>query len=307
MKINFDTKKGASAVGNFFSKTADLSKKAVGEMQKSAAAYSEKSKEEGYQKRLKKYNPLFPDVYNSENFVLPGLLFVVSDSDRKDIDVCEGAIGWSSSEGIDAVYLYDYFAEQSSIKFVPALTRDSAYIADTYDKTRYIRTDCIFTKAHEERLAELKHIAYSLGAKKCSIEISETSMQSTAVSGKGSLGAGKLLKASGSTSNEAQQVLQRTGKITAEFEGSDTPKRPKLKWFSQDDNIKNLVDIRCKKHNAIKSETIMLSGSASSTMSQKVAVAIDTAITKVGIKGSFSMESQAIRESQSTLLFSLEF
>lgn len=332
MKI--DTKKGVEVFNSFLQKTSDAGKRAVSEVQKGAekvgeagkraaadvqsgaVALAEKARQDNWERRMKKYNPLFPDEYNSEAFCVPNMIVIVDDAVRRGIDVCEGAIGWRSMQsGVEVLHLYDEAIKESGIRFVPAVTCDAVYYVDSFDRNRYIRTDCIFNKAHEERLAELKNVAHALGAKRCTIEIIEATQQvnvqnkKTAASGgvtvKGQkLSAGENVEQSSSVSSSNQ----RAGRIVAEFEGSSTPHRPKLKWFAHDDNIKKLIDMRCKGDNTVKSEMIELSGSSSATMSQKTACAIDGAIGKIGgMKGSTTMESQAIMESSTKMVYSVEF
>ena len=65
--------------------------------------------------------------------------------------------------------------------------------------------------------------------------------------------------------------------------------------------------MRCKNTNALKTETLQLSGSSSATMTHATAASIDGVINKVGLKGGFSMESQAIVEHSTKLTFSVEF
>ncbi len=314
MKIEFDTKKGAEVLGNVLSKTTSFGKKAVEEVQKNAAAMTEKSREENYQRRLKKYNPLFPDVYHSESFCLPKMIVVVDASVRQGIDVCEGSVGWLDTEnGMEVLYLYTEIAKESGLNFYPLLDSSSVYYVDNFDSKRFIRSDCIFSKAHEERMAELKHIAHSLGAKSCTIEISETISESTASSKKFAMGGSAPtalkfnLKGSSENSIARAESFQRSGHITAQFEGSDSPKRPKLKWFAQDENIKRLIDMRCKKANNLKSETLQLSGATSATITQKAAIAMDGALGKISMKSNSAMETKAAKESTSTLIFSVEF
>ena len=225
---------------------------------------SEKAKQDSYLRRIKKYNPLFPDVYTSEDFNMPNMIVIVDEAVRRGIDVCEGAIGWRDTEnGIETLYLYDDALKLRNIQFIPAPSCDAVYYIDSYSPNRYIRTDCIFSKAHEERLAELKHVAHSLGAKFCSIEISETNRTLDRSSKKFGL-TEKALGSKGSeileNSSSIQNSTQRSGRITAQFEGSNEPRKPKLKWFAHDDNIKRLIEMRCKGDNSIKSETLELVG-----------------------------------------------
>lgn len=313
MKINIDTKKGKEALSKAFQKTSNAGKKAAENVQKGVQDLSAKAKNESYLRRLKKYNPLFPDTYQSETFNIPNMIMIRDDAERRGIDVCEGAIGWlDNANGMEVMCLYDEAVKMSGIQFIPTITCDAIYYVDNFDRNRFIRTDCIFSKAHEERLAELKNIAYSLGAKTCSIEISEANFEVSLSNRKSNLNT-NVKNTSISTNEKFEQSLshenssQRSGRIVVEFEGSDTPKRPKLKWFEHDENIKKLIEMRCKNTNAIKSETLELSGASSATMSQKTAYAIDGAISKMGVKGSSDMEKHAKSEHQSKLVFNIEF
>ena len=86
-------KKTAEKTADFSKKTAektvDISKKVADNVQQGAKALSEKSKDEAYLRKLKKYNPLFPDQYLSTGFTRPNMIIIVDDAVRKGIDVCE--------------------------------------------------------------------------------------------------------------------------------------------------------------------------------------------------------------------------
>lgn len=315
MKINIDTKKGTEAVTGFLQKTSDLGKKTISDVQSGAVALSEKAKQDSYQRRLRKYNPLFPDVYRSESFNLPNMIMIRDDAERKGIDVCEGAIGWlGNAGGVEVLYLYDEFVPNCGITFVPSADCNAIYYVDSFDRNRFIRIDCIFNKAHEERLAELENVAYCLGAKSCTVEIFESSVEVNISSKKNSIGSGGIIRGvkvssaeSAEQSTSAKSTTQRSGKNYIQMEGHQNPRRPKLKWFSDDKTINNLIDSRCNGDVGIKCKTLELSGSSSATMSQKTACAIDNAVGAMKINGNSTMEAQAIRENRSTLYFSIEF
>ncbi len=308
MKINFDTKKSAEAMSAFLQKTSDVGKKALDEAQKSAVAMSEKAKQDSYERRLKKYNPLFPDVYNSIDFMFPSIIVIVDEISRQGIDVCEGAVGWRDTEGdSEVLYLYERESNYKDIQFYPNVMCDSAYYIDPFNPNRYIRVDCIFDKAHEERLAELKNIAHALGAKRCTIEITESSREISSTEKHGKVGLGKAFSAKLDQSSQYASSKARSGKISVEFEGNITPQEPQLKWFAQDENIKNLIKMRCSSDNTIKTETLILSGSSCATMSQKTAASIDSAIQKAKLGVGVSMGSEAMNEHNSKLVFEIEF
>ena len=311
MKIDFDKKKSAEALSGLVKSTVDFSKKAAADAKVGIATIIEKSKADSYARRMKKYNPLFPEQYTSENFNLPNIVMIVDDAVRRGIDVCEGAIGWLSKEsGVEILYLYDEAVVFSGIQFVPSANCDALYYVDSFDRNRFIRTDCIFSKAHEERMAELEHVAYSIGANKCTIEIyesaSDTQTQNKSI--KASENCEKVSSSEGLEQNFSQTGKSRnSGRIEVEFDGNGTPQRPTLKWFAHDNTIKQLVEMCCSGTRTVKSKTLELSGSSSATMSQKAAYAIDSAIGKMGASGDISMDAQAAREHQSKLLFYVEF
>ncbi len=299
--------KGKEFVSGLWKKTAEIGQRTASGVAKGAKSLSEKAKEANYRHLMEKYNPLFPNQYASEDFKLPNMVVISTDAERRNIEVCSGAIGWRSTDGeMEILHLYDDFIPESKLQFIPNATCDSIYYVDPFDRQRFIRIDCIFSKAHEERLAELKHIANALGAKSCSIEIAEASREITESKKASSM---KLVAESISTSDNAscEDSTQRSGRITAQFEGNDTPKKPKLKWFANDENIKNLIEMRCKKGNQVKSETLELAGSSSAVLSQKTAYTIDSVVNKMKISGKSSMETQAKRENSSKLIFCVEF
>jgi hypothetical protein len=309
MATSLDTKKGAKKLTGLLQKTTEVGKSAAESVQKGALAFSEKVKEDSFQYRLNKYNPLFLDKYMATEFVLPQLIVIVDEVVRRGIDVCDGAIGWKSVQSdTEVLHLYNTSIALKKIEFYPTATTDATYYVDNFNPNRYINVDCIFNKAHEERLAELKQIAYSLGAKSCTIEISESTQESTSSNRSANLGGkiggiGKIgVKADSSSGNTTAR--RRSGKITAVFEGSVAPTQPTLKWFANDENIKNLIEMRCTNPGRLKYEELRLSGSSSATMTQKAAAAIDGL---KGIKGGISMQSQALTEHSSELLFTVEF
>ena len=174
MKINFDKQKSVKAVTNLVNNTVDLSKKVASSTKDNVTNLVEKTKQRNIERKLRKLNPLFPEGFNSADFKLPNMIMIVDDAVRRDIELCNGSIGWISKDSnTEVLFLYDEAVEYSKLEFIPSVTCDAIYYVDSFDRNKFIRTDCIFNKAHEERLAELKNIAYSLGAKRCSIEIIE--------------------------------------------------------------------------------------------------------------------------------------
>ena len=310
MKNNENQKKTVDVQG-FLQKASDIGKKGVDGVKKGVVSVVEQSKINIEQKRIKKLNPLFPEVFKSEEYHIPNMIVIVDDAVRRDEKLCEGAIGWTSKDsGMEVLYLYDESVDFSGIEFVPAVTCDAFYYVDSFDRNRYIRTDCIFSKAHEEKIAELKHIAYSLGAKRCSIEISEAYVDVNKAhrSFEETVNSSKISSTTGAEMDyHRERGDRRSGRTVIEFGENTMCQRPELKWFKHDDNIKRLIEMRCSCENPIKSECLELSGASSSTMSQKTAGSIDGVVGKANAKSKFNMSVQVEKEQQSKLIYNIEF
>ncbi|MBE5036152.1 hypothetical protein INF20_07690 [Eubacteriaceae bacterium DSM 108706] len=118
----------------------------------------------------------------------------------------------------------------------------------------------------------------------------------------------KLEENASTTTEEIKGTYnRRSGQSNVEFAGSDNPVRPELKWFRHDDIINRLIDMRMDINNPIKSDSLILQGSSSATMTQAVAKAIDATVSKIGIKGTTSMQTEAENEKHTKLKFDIEF
>lgn len=316
-------------------KASDIAKKTAAGISKGATVISEKTKELTIKHQIKKYSPLFLKEFKSKNFNVPNIIKIVDEAIRRDIEVCDGAIGWRDTENeTEVLYLYDEAVKDSGIEFVPHAACDQIYYVDHFNRKRFIQVDSIFERAHSEKLAELEHIAYSLGAKSCLIEIFESDTEKTLkktgnttttqvgkFANTKNASAGTDVTTSVSTENETtkESYSSRSGKTRTYFQGNNIPKRPALKWFANDDNIKGLIEMRCSGNNSILARTLELSGSTSVTMSQSIACTIDNLISSnvairkskaaktVALNNSTSMLTKAIKESNRTLIFDIEF
>lgn len=311
MKI--DLHKSAERVGNAIGKAAEIGKKAVDNTKAGAQSLANKAQEESVKAQIKKYNPVFPDQYSEPGFGLSNLIRIVDDVVRKDIEVCKGAIGWKSQEnGVEVFHLYDETVTFSGLHFIPAAVCDAVYYVDVHDRSRFIRLECYFEKMQESKLAELQHIAFSLGAKKYSVEIYDTSSEKRNSKQKGSL-RGKAGAGTASASRERNLTVEnetrRESVAYAEFAGDMKPAQPVLRWFAHDDNIRNLIHMRCSDEgqNVMKTYNIEFKGTDFATMGVSTAAKIDAAIGKLGLGSDLNMQSKVIEERRHKMSFQLEF
>ena len=310
-----------SKFSNMWAKASDLGKKAADGIQKGVKELSEKAKDEITEQKIKKYNPLFEEEYSNDGFALAKIIKIISDIELQEIDVCDGAIGWRDRSGLmEILYLSYSFVKSSGIEFFPSASINDIYCVDPTEDKRYIEVDAIFGKAHEERLAELEHIAYMLGAKSCSVELVEGEVSEN--KDNKSLG---TVGISAKISTQSEKSNSKSGKTVAKFSGSDEPRQPILKWFKNDKNILALIDMRCSDKNAITSRSLTLSGSSSATMSKNVAISIDQIISanatvlnkknnnntkannNTSTNLSASLGNKASKEHSSKLIFEVEF
>lgn len=309
--------KGAEGVGNAIGKAAEIGKKAADSTKASAQLIAAKAQEGNLRAQLRKYNPVFPDQYADPNFGLSNLIMIVDDVVRKDIEVCKGAIGWKGFEkGVEVFRLYDEAVALSGLHFVPTAVCDAVYYVDPHDRSRFIRLDCYFEKMQEAKLAELQHIACSLGAKKYSVEMYDSSSEKRNTQQKGSLGrktgkgAAKMsVGASESREMSSENRMQREAVAAAEFSGDMQPVQPTLRWFAHDDNIKNLIQMRCsgEGNNGVKKYSIELKGSDFATMGVSTAAKLDAAVSSLGLGSSLNLQSRVAEEHHHRMSFQLEF
>ena len=297
---NEQKKSKAGALKGFLNKVTDIKRGTAEKVHENALAKADKKRTNAYLKQLEKYNPVYEEAYNG-NFYMPNLLMIEDDTRRLDSEVLNCAIGWvEKGKNADVFHLFEDCIEKSGLKFLPNVQCGGLYCVDGFDKNTYLKVECIFDIVRDEKLAELKHIAQSLGAKSCAVElVVKESSTSSAV---------KIIK---NAKNEA--VIERgasskrsnKGSIIAEFEGNGVPKKPTLKWFANDKNILNLIETRCSGENPEKTVSVELSGATYATMSRNTACSIDSVIGKM--KGTVSMENKVVNESESNLVFVIEF
>lgn len=287
--------KNKQAFANAWKKAADFGKKAA----ESTKKIVDQTKENIHEQKAKKYTVVTEEEFCSNEFLLPSVICIEDDSANREFVASGEAIGWIElHKDVRVFHVYFSFIQNCNLIFIPVAQRGEVYCQDPFELNCFTNANQAFKKATDEKMAELSKIAYSLGAKRCSIEIVEAQTQNR------SLSSHVTVKDEDVSSVEMSQskMNRQSGKTVNEFEGHDNPQTPTLKWFSYDENIKGLIEMRCNK--AIKSKVLELNGATSATMSKSVACAIDDLLK---ISGAVSMEKKAIDEHSHKLIFEIEF
>lgn len=276
-----------------------------------AKAAAKKIKEENINAQFKKYNPVFRDQYNASDFSLPNMVMIVDDSERRDIEVCKGSIGWKSVEdGMEVLHLYYDAVATSGLVFSPAPMCNSIYYVDPHKTTSFVNLDSLFERMQREKLAELVDVANCLGAKSYSVEIIEEEKQTEqgVVNAKAEAKV-KIAKAGAGVEHKDDSLKHgvRRASVTANFSEKREPIEPTLCWFKDDDSILGLIKHVCRDHGRIKGQTLIFEGSKHAVMAQETAAKIDAAVKKLGAQVSGTMVKKAESESSSKIIFKLKF
>lgn len=289
----------ASVAEKVQSGIADMADKA----RDTAGSVSEKA-------QLAKYNPVsWEDTFLNENYTPPQMIVIADSSERENIEVCRNAIGWKDTAGgMGVLYLYKQDAPNTELVFLPQMLEDAVYYEDPTNPGRYISLDSYFDTIQKDKFTELQDIAFCLGAKKCVLESEEMSKSLRRAKTKSSANA-KATKTKGEASVqvEAENHSKRHVEFAQEFEGSDEPRRPELKWFANDRQIEHLINTRCSGSNKITHYTMTLDETASQAISAQAAAKVEKALKKIGVSFNFSFEGEALNESRRKLFFEIEF
>lgn len=309
-----DFKKGSDFLKVATNKVGEASKNVANATKSGVQAISDKAQELSAQAKikqleemLKKFPPIFLDQYSKEDFAKPQLIQIVNNAIKQEIAEYRGALGWSNKEdGVEVLHLYNNAVTDSEIQFLPAVACDAIYCAHPFENNCYIRLENYFSYIQQAKLAELQHIAFTLGVKHYWVELVETTNQSESAQGAVSFGV-KMVKGSAERNMQSSGHSQSKSLAEMQFAESREPKEPELRYFAQDENIKELIAMRCsaEKRGMLTSYSIELSNSSSAAMSASTAAKISVAANKMGAGGSF--QAQSAKEQNSKMIFKMEF
>ncbi len=307
-------KKRGNGFRRAMTRVGEVSARAYSTARDRAQVYSER-------REMRKLNPLFREQYQSPEFNLPNVIQIVDDAVRRDIDLCQGAIGWRDTvKGVEILYLYDEAIEFSGLSFDPAPVCDSVYYVDPHRRDLFINVDGYFDSMQQKKLAELQRIADSLGAIHYWVEMVDASEKSTTFGAEVNQedtadenenpkkGKKKTSNSHGgmtvTPTMKSEAKSHKKIVASASFSGSRRPVQPELCWFAHDDNVQNLIRMRCNGRK-IQEYNITLTASSTSSMSIGTAIKVNEALTHMKLTCNFAVKSQ--EEHSHNLIFKLEF
>ncbi len=295
--------------GGFLQKTVKRVGDIVHGMKEGAQERAQKKQVALREAQRKKYNPLFLDQYADFSFKLPNLIVIVDDAVRKGIEVCEGAIGWLSKEkGVEVLHLYDEFVNQSGLRFFPTPMCDVAYYVDQHDRSTFINVDNYLSNMQEEKLAELQHIAFCVGAKSYSVEMIEDNKEKASMVGDFGVSEKKGKKAQAGVgvgfTSQNKNSLHTKALAEATFESKREPIEPKLVWFAHDRNVLNLIQMRCAGQ-VVDMKNYAIELQSTTTMFRSTMAKLDGALASMKMNSKLKMEIE--KECRKKMVFKLKF
>ena len=315
LNMAIDFKKGANLlksaadkVGEAGKNVANAAKDGVQSLSDKAHELSSQAKVKQLEELLRKFPPVSREEFANSTFAMPQLIQIIDNALRQEISEYRGVLGWSEKEdSVDILHLYHAYVPDSHIRFLPSATCGSVYCAHPFDEQCYISLDNYFSYIQQAKLAELQHIAFSLGVKHYWVELMETASQSDNSKNAVSLSGLKVAKGNAERTTQSSAYLQSKSLAEMSFSEGRDPQPPELHYFAQDENIKKLIEMRCSadKKSALTSYTIELNNSSSAAMSASTAAKISIAANKMGAGGTF--QAQSAREQNSKMVFKLEF
>ena len=271
-----------------------------------------------------RYNPLFPAEYHEPDFHRPKLVVLADPSPRKDIEACNGSIGWTSKEGpLEVLHLYDSAVPESSLTFYPSPALYGIYYEDPLEPSKYISISKFFDVVQQDQMSELHDIAYALGAKHCRLEIIEEEKTAVTVDAKveAKPNLPAIKKQADEKKNEAVGELNgnidpglryeknalRKVQFDEVFIGDAEPRQPDLHWYANDKTIRSLIDKRLGNGNKLVKYSLLLDYKTSDFIDAGMAGAIDAALKQMRVMTNFSIEGEYKKEARTKMELLIEF
>ena len=258
-----------------------------------------------YERDLKKYKPIF-----EEPTKLPALMNVVNWDKRMGVEACKDSMGFFDRvNGVNLVGVYKARADEYGVAFYPRLD-ETVYYVNPCNPKMYIELSEYFSYLNTARVAELKKIAWSLGATYFKVSIKEE--KNTFVTQKQDEGVKvKATKKLGSGEEVHHEVVKKEYSYVgvadeSEFPPGKTPEEPELVYWAKDENIKALVKMRMSEHPPVF-EKFELSYNTSTGIKENTAAKLDGALKQMKIQGTYKILEEAKKETKQVLEYVIKF
>ena len=251
--------------------------------------------------------PVFAEQLESESFEIPSMINLCDiDEKRRKSPVCENSIGYQSSPNdVEVLNIFRDQFDLFDISVVPDMGI-GAYYVNPCILGSYIAMDKYFTYIEKEKVRELVRIAKDLGAKKVVVEISVKEASAQRIAAKLGIKAGKIKAGA-----DAEKAIKHTSGVSIaaneKWGGHNSPVRPELVYFKNENHIKDLIEMRFDPTNKLESHTYEIEYASSSSIKIKEGLKIDGALKAMKCGISESIAACAEQSERSYFRYTVEF
>ena len=249
-------------------------------------------------------NPFYSSDLEKTN--LPKLVQIVArDKNYDDNSLCKGSIGFMSDN--KTMPLLNVFADSIQdyeLSFYPN-EHNRFYYVDPSNERLYIALDNYYDYLKIARVSELQSVAQLLGAKHFKVSYKEQT--ESYINKKGVLkGKGNGVQA------EAKQTVDTKSRYKMNIESEmyfsgHQPFQPILQYLKNDPAINSLISMRMAEEGDFQKQNLEIKLSDSSGLNKELSTKIDEVLSKFKFKLEASMSQQYKKESNSSLIYEIEF
>lgn len=255
--------------------------------------------------------PVFKEDLEKVDFKYPNIIRVVEyDKQHMENVVCKGAIGFLDIiNDAKVLNIYKNNISDFTLQIYPSVA-ETIYYLSPFAERFYVDLNEYFNYQKMQRVDELNQIAYALGAKYFKVTVMEEKKSFITKSAKASLKAnavGDKVKSDASKNNSSSEFTALRIESEMNLGGNDNPRKPELKYFSRENDIISLINMRVDADNHLKSKTFQLKYNCSTIIQEKEAAQIDAVLKKFKIGGNISISSEVEQENRMTFEYTIEF
>ena len=255
---------------------------------------------------LRRFRPLTEEQLKESIEVMPEMVHIVDWDKRTEEAVCKGAVAFDDgTKGLHVISILTSNARLMNASFYPAV-QEGVYYRDPCNPFSYINLDVYFDYMKKAKVHELNQIAQDLGAKHIKIILKAEKKESLESKRKFDASAGKLGKIVSSHDRSATQFESIEVASDKKFKGHE-PQMPKLNYFQNEPDVRNIIRRRMDKENPIFEDTETFKYNNSSGIKLSDAVKVDGMLKKFKIGANSTVLSKAENEERIFFEYHIEY
>ena len=260
-------------------------------------------------KSIEKNNPIFKENIPHS---YPKMINIVDYDKRVKEKGCENAIAFKDIKNELTILTMpkNELNNFNNIMFLPDnKPASTVYYVHPIDTNQYIEISKYFSYLEEQKVAELEQIAQDLGAKHFMVRImrQKTSNVSKSNSLSANLKMGKDKAKVSVESEDSNKSFESIGIASESTWPGKDPKKPELKFWANNESIKNLIKQRLSDENRLQTKIFRLAYNNSTGIKEKDAAKIDGALKGLGFGASGKIQKTTQEEAKKIFEYTIDF